>query len=274
MRVRIVLVTFVLGLVAGCEWITTAVNTGVDVGVMLAADRSLYIVADDYALKSEITGGIFDEALLLNVSTDVYQGMVMLTGTVKEEEDKAKAERLARRVRGVREVFNEIQVTTEGGIGATIKDLLVENKLKAKLFVAPGVNSINFRWRAVNSVIYVMGMAKSREELDSVLALARVDGVRKIVTHVFLTDQQVFDISPPAPTPTVVAPLIEPKVEMEKTVEKTNADKKLVTEPQGVKKRPAAEVNTDSEKPFPRRLPPGVPPEMPTYYDRPIDQLK
>jgi hypothetical protein len=150
----------------------------------------------------------------------------------------------------------------------------VENKLKAKLFVAPGVNSINFRWRAVNSVIYVMGMAKSREELDSVLALARVDGVRKIVTHVFLTDQQVFDISPPAPTRAVVAPLCERGGELERTVEKTNADKKLVTEPQGVKKRPAAEVNTDSEKPFPRRLPPGVPPEMPTYYDRPIDQLK
>ena len=96
MRTRVITVLAMLSLLSGCEWVLTAVRTGVDVGVMLAADRSLLNVADDYSIKLEITSGLFDEALSLNVSTDVYQGMVMLTGAVKEEKDKQKAEKIAR----------------------------------------------------------------------------------------------------------------------------------------------------------------------------------
>ena len=199
MRVRIALVLVVLSLVIGCEWVSTAVNTGIDVGVMLAADRTIYNVMDDYSIKSEITTAFVDEALVLNISTDIYQGMVMLTGTVRDEKDKSKAEKLARRVKGVRELFNEIQVTTEGSVTAAVADLIMENKLKAKLVFAAGLTSINFRWRAVNSVIYFMGMAKSREELDRVVTLARMSGVSKIVTHVFLTDQLAFEGAPIKP---------------------------------------------------------------------------
>jgi osmotically-inducible protein OsmY len=259
MRIRIAMVLAVLGLVSGCEWISTAVNTGIDFGVMLAADRSIYNVMDDYSIKSEITSAFVDEAIVLSISTDIYQGMVMLTGTVKDEKDKIKAERLARRVKGVRELFNEIQVTTEGGVAATVKDLIMENKLKAKLVFAAGLTSINFRWRAVNSVIYFMGMAKSREELDRVVTLARMSGVSKIVTHVFLTDQLAYEGSPKA---------------VEETVEKelVTTEKKVANVESEAAKKKTIE-NTSYEKKFPRRLPPGVPPEMPTYYDRSPDQL-
>ncbi|HEY3197795.1 MAG TPA: BON domain-containing protein [Nitrospirales bacterium] len=259
MRIRIAVVSAALGLLAGCEWVSTAVRTGIDVGVMLAADRSVYNVMDDYSIKSEITTLIVDEALILNISSDVYQGMVMLTGAVKEEKDKRKAEKLVQQVKGVREVFNEIQVTDDGGVAATVKDLILENKLKAKLVFSAGVSSINFRWRAVNSVIYFMGMAASRQELDHVIALARMEGVQKIVSHVFLTDKFVYDGAPTAP--------IEQKVE----VPGVKPEKKIVTaESEAVKKKPVIEDNAAYEKAFPRRLPPGVPPEMPTYYDRPL----
>ncbi len=253
------LVLAVFGLVSGCEWITTAVNTSIDFGVMLAADRSIYNVMDDYSIKSEITSAFVDEAMVLSISTDIYQGMVMLTGTVKDEKDKSKAERLARRVHGVRELFNEIQVTTDGGVAATVKDLIMENKLKAKLVFAAGLTSINFRWRAVNSVIYFMGMAKSREELDRVVTLARMSGVNKIVTHVFLTDQLAFEGAPKAVEETV-----------EKEIVKT--EKKVANVESEAAKKKTIE-NTSYEKKFARRLPPGVPPEMPTYYDRAPDQL-
>src|SRR5438105_3292928 len=78
-RARMALVLAAFGLMSGCEWITTAVNTSIDFGVMLAADRSIYNVMDDYSIKSEITSAFVDEALVLSVSTDIYQGMVMLT---------------------------------------------------------------------------------------------------------------------------------------------------------------------------------------------------
>jgi osmotically-inducible protein OsmY len=262
MGTRLITVLAMMSLLTGCEWVSTAVRTGVDVGVMLAADRSLLNVADDYSIKSEITSALFDEAMSLNVSTDVYQGMVMLTGAVKDEKDKQKAEKLARQARGVRELFNEIQVTTEVGITDRVTDLLMENKLKAKLVFAAGLTSINFRWRAVNSVIYFMGMAKSREELDRVITLARMSGVQRIVSHVFLTDAFVFDgaASPPA------RETLEPgRSKTVKTVASADSD--------AATKKTIAKENADHDKIFPKRAPPGVPPEMPTYYDRSIDKL-
>ncbi len=262
MGTRFITVLATLSLLSGCEWVSTAVRTSVDVGVMLAADRSLFNVADDYSIKSEITSGLFDEALSIHVSTDVYQGMVMLTGAVKEEKDKQKAEKIARQARGVRELFNEIQVTTEVSITNRVSDLLMENKLKAKLVFAAGLTSINFRWRAVNSVIYFMGMAKSREELDRVITLARMSGVQRIVSHVFLTDAFVFDGAPDTAAREIVEPSGGKTV---KTVATAESD--------ATRKKTIAKENADYEKLFPKRAPPGVPPEMPTYYERSIEKL-
>jgi osmotically-inducible protein OsmY len=255
--VRLPLGILLLSTIAGCEWYTTAVRTGIDVGTMLAADRSLYNVADDFAIKSEITEAIFDEALLLTVSTDVYQGMVMLTGTVKDSGSKKQAEKLARRVSGVREVFNELQVTDGVGITATVGDLVIENKLKAYLFLAQGVSSINFRWRAVNGVVYFMGVAKSRKELDKVLSVAHLNGVTKIITHIFLSDQ--FVVEGPSPSP------VEEKVTLGKN------DRVDRPEVRPTKKKALIEP----EKQLRPSRPPtdGVTPEMPTYFERRIDQL-
>src|SRR5437660_1491748 len=120
-------------------------------------------------------------------SVDVYQGQVLLTGSVKKVDDRTKAEGLARGVKGVRKVFNEIQVTTEGGLSASAKDFAIETKLKANLLAAKGVTSINYRWRSVNGVVYFLGVARSQEELAKVLTLARqMEGVRKVVSHVFI----------------------------------------------------------------------------------------
>ena len=243
-----------------CNWYSTAVNTGIDVGTMMVADRSLYNVADDYATKSEITGALFDEALLLNVNTDVYQGMVMLTGIVEDPDAKVKAEKLARRVTGVREVFNEIQVSTAGGIRTSVSDLVIENKLNAYLFLTPGVSSVNFRWRAVNGIVFFMGIAQSRKELDKILSLARVSGVRKIVTHIFLSDQVVVEGIPTSPTAEIEVTSTKPSEDRDKTAARPS-------------KKPSR-IGTEEkrEKPLPGPYG-GVPPEMPTYYDRSVDEL-
>jgi osmotically-inducible protein OsmY len=242
-----------------CNWYSSAVNTGLDVGTMLAADRSLYNVANDYSIKSEITGSILDEAMYLNISTDVYQGMVMLTGIVTDADAKTKAEKLARRVPGVREVFNEIQVSEEDGLTTRISDVVIEKKLSTYLLLASGVTSINFRWRAVDGIVYFMGIAKSRQELDKVLSVARVNGVRRIVTHIFLSDAVVVDAIPTSPTADIE---IIPKAAEDpgKAPAKRNKKKVMIGQENRRDKLPAPTYG-------------GIPPEMPTYFDRGIDEL-
>ena len=211
---------------------TNAVDVGINVGRTITADRSLFNVLDDLYIKNTIASALFNEALSLNVSADVYQGMVMLTGSVQDAKTRKKAENLARRVDGVRELFTELQVTEESWVKSLPKDLLMENTLTAKLLLAPGIRSVNYRWRVVNGVVYLMGMARSREELDKVIALARMDGVRRIVSHVFLTDAVVVDI------PSVEKNSVRPAPAGRNTAPTTD-ETKAKPESNGAKKKPS-----------------------------------
>jgi osmotically-inducible protein OsmY len=172
------------GLLAGC---TQVLSVPVDAVTTVAEDRPLSETKDDLGVKASLLTAFAEEAkgLLVDVNVDVYGGEVMLTGSVKKGADRKKAVELARRVSGVKNLYNEIQVTEEGGIGASAKDLGIELKLKAGLLGASGVGSINLRWRSVNGVVYYIGQVYSKEELDKVLRITRdTDGVKNVVSHI------------------------------------------------------------------------------------------
>src|SRR2546422_6422738 len=99
-------------------------------GTMGAEERRLYNIAEDYTIKSEITNKYFDETMLMEINTDVYEGRVMLTGAVTKAATKQKAELIARRGQGGREIFNEIQVTKHGGVHASTQDCFNDIQLQ------------------------------------------------------------------------------------------------------------------------------------------------
>jgi osmotically-inducible protein OsmY len=172
------------GLLAGCAEILAV---PMDAVTTVVEDRPLSDAKDDIGIKASILTTFAEEAkgLLMDVNTDVYGGEVMLTGAVKKSEDRRKAVELARRTDGVKNLYNEIQVTEEGGFSASAKDIGIELKLKASLLGASGVGSINLRWRSVNGIVYYIGLVYSREELDKVMRVTRaVDGVKHIVSHI------------------------------------------------------------------------------------------
>ena len=172
------------GLLVGCAEILAV---PMDAVTMVVEDRPLSGAKDDISVKASILTTFAEEAkgLLVDVNTDIYGGEVMLTGSVKKSEDRRKAVELARRVDGVKTLYNEIQVTEEGGFSASAKDIGIELTLKANLLGTSGVGSINLRWRSVNGIVYYIGLVYSREELDKVMRVTRaVDGVKHIVSHI------------------------------------------------------------------------------------------
>lgn len=178
---------------SGCTWIPTMVNQSVDLGTTIAEDRSFYNIANDYTIRGDIQSALFDETLLVDVSTDVYEGRVMLTGSVEKPEDRQRAEELARRGQAAREILNEVQVTPEGRFKAFINDLFIQSKVKTNLLVTEMLRSLNYRVRSVNGVVYLIGSVRDREELERVIALARsTNGVRDVVSHIRLKSEPVL----------------------------------------------------------------------------------
>ena len=168
----------------GLLTLTGCITSATKAASIVKEDRTLYNHAADVETKSTILTAYLEQNMLLDITTDVYEGQVMLTGAVKNAEERSRAEALARQVKGTREVYNDIQVTDEGGVKATAEDLTILTKLHAKLLAAKDVSSVNFRLRAVNGVVYFLGIAQSQGELDKILEIVRgTDGVRQVITQ-------------------------------------------------------------------------------------------
>ena len=162
---------------------------------------------EDQVTDAKIMTGILkrvadkDKNLLLDVSVDVWEQRVMLTGTLDDAGTRDGVAKLAGADDRIKAFHNEIQVVStaqmdhrrqqaeqkdsgeKGGIRQTVDDVWIETRIKAKLLTASGGTSVNYFWRSVRNAVYVIGRARSTGEREKVLAIIRgTDGV-KGVTH-------------------------------------------------------------------------------------------
>jgi len=179
----------------GAQVVVTAVGTALE-------ERTLGEVGDDLVVKTKILQAFATGAkgLLVNVSADVYQGDVLLTGAVKEAAEDKEAEDLARSVPGVRRVINEIQITEDVGVATTARDIVIEMKIKAAIMAASTTSVVNYRWRSINGTVYLLGVAQSREEYDQVYDAVRgLDEVERLIPYVRIKQKEEPEASRSAP---------------------------------------------------------------------------
>ncbi len=162
-------------------------------------------VTDDQVTDTKIGTGLLssladkDKNLLLDVNVDVWEQRAMLTGTVSDAKIRQDVVRLAQADERIRRIYDEIQIVSKEeqarrreaaktkdepkkeGVGQAVNDFWIETKISAKLIAARGVTSVNYRWRSVRNVIYLIGRARSDEELKTVLDIIRkTEGVTQV----------------------------------------------------------------------------------------------
>jgi len=145
-------------------------------GCAVVEDRPFGDVVTDTETMANITKRLLGTAnndLFFDVSSDAYEGRVMLTGSVRTERDRERAAALVQGLRGVKIVYNEIQVTGKGGFRNTANDVRINTKLKAKYVAETGIKSVNLRWRVVNGTVYLLGFARNEKERRIMIALTK-----------------------------------------------------------------------------------------------------
>ncbi|MDP6565113.1 MAG: BON domain-containing protein [Alphaproteobacteria bacterium] len=167
------------------------VGMGATVGVAAAQERSVGDAVDDAAILANVNHHLLQKSqhLFANVDVEVLEGRVLLTGNVRQPDDRVEAARLAWRTNGVREVLNEVGVRDRTSLKDYATDTWITTQLKARLLRDTGVSAINYTVETVNGVVYLLGIAQSQEELDRVTGHARnIKSVTKVVSHVVLKD--------------------------------------------------------------------------------------
>jgi osmotically-inducible protein OsmY len=167
------------------------VGAGGAVGMGAAEERGFESSVDDTKIKTDISASYVDNSFGLyhEITVDVSEGRVMLTGSVVKGETRDNAVKIAWQTAGVRQVIDEIQVTDEGGFKSGVNDSWIANKLRTQLMFDGDVRNINYTIEVENGVVYLFGIARNQAELDRVIAAARdTSDVRRVINHVVLKD--------------------------------------------------------------------------------------
>jgi len=130
----------------------------------------------------------------VSVSQDRDKGVVTLTGKVASDDEKARAESIARSVAGSEVVSNEIGVRPNGeestakrvdsdldsGIDKNLDAMLIQHKLKRDV-----------KYDVTNGVVTLKGDVRSQAQRDSVEKLAgQVPNVKQVVNQLEVSHQK------------------------------------------------------------------------------------
>ena len=86
-------------------------------------------------------------------------------------------------------MLNELQVSDRTSIIDYFKDAKITSQIRFQMLRDREISDINFSIETVNGIVYLMGIARNRPELDKVTNHARnVAGVKKVISHVRLSD--------------------------------------------------------------------------------------
>tara|TARA_B100000686_G_C16481014_1_gene807053 strand:+ start:23 stop:625 length:603 start_codon:yes stop_codon:yes gene_type:complete len=164
-----------------------AIGTASTAIAVSTEERSLGEFVDDTLIKTQIKNLYFDtnEAIFFNVDVEVTQGRVLLTGTVEDSDLRIEATRIAWGIEGVKTVINELQISNDDSILSFADDLVITTKIKGKLLLNSESPYMNYTVETVNGIVYIIGIARSEEERQSVIDLSKdIYGVVEVVDYI------------------------------------------------------------------------------------------
>lgn len=116
-----------------------------------------------------------------NVSITSYNRLVLITGEVPTEADKAAIELAVARIENARSIVNELAIASASSFGTRSNDTLLTSKVKASIVDTKDLQTNAFKVVTDRSVVYLMGRVTEREATRAAEVARGVSGVRKVV---------------------------------------------------------------------------------------------
>ena len=174
-----------------CTPVGMVIGTTAVAGRSVVQERTTMDALRDIESKLSLQNKLLNHSgeLFRDVSVDVTEGRVVLTGSVPQREHKIEASRLAWETGGVTAVEDGLIVAEDSGTMAYLADVRISNTLRFGLLTDRQVSSVNYNVETVDRIVHLTGLAKSDAELERVILRAReVDGVQRVVSHVLRID--------------------------------------------------------------------------------------
>jgi osmotically-inducible protein OsmY len=127
----------------------------------------------------------FHDAHLVVVS---YNGYVLLAGQINSEHLKVIATDVTRDVRGVRRIYNELEIAAPSSAMTRSSDAWITTKVKSWLLGAKDIEASRIKVVTENGVVYLMGLVAKAESERIAEATSSISGVQRVVRLFELID--------------------------------------------------------------------------------------
>jgi osmotically-inducible protein OsmY len=185
--IKIIKIKYVLAIIAMLTLTSCAqvlVGGATSTGLVLVQERSSKQAALDIIIKTKIEESMFSnsyEKLFSKVRVIVYEGKVLLVGTVENKDNSIKAEEISWETKNVKEVANYISVG-KNDLVDYVKDTRISLEFRTKLLTDQEVSEVNFSSTTENRILYIVGIAQDEKEMIKILDHASsIAGVKKII---------------------------------------------------------------------------------------------
>jgi hyperosmotically inducible protein len=175
---------------------------------------------DDAFITTKVKAQFIQDKVIrkAHINVKTVNGEVQLSGTADSKKQVSKAVSVARKVKGVKSVKNDVEVvakqadtssvkdrsgrsvqtapseasamektkpqstaTTKSGSNQPVEDTVITTKVKALMVKDKDVSASSVEVKTVNGVVHLTGTAKSRQEADKAVSIARgVTGVTSV----------------------------------------------------------------------------------------------
>ena len=175
----------------GCSPASVLASGGATTMVIAEGDKSLGTAIDDATIKLNISRKFLTSGnnLFIDIDTSVVEGMVLLTGIVKNQESRIEALKIVWEVGGVKEVINEIEIGDKTSIKEYANDVWITTQIKALAAKDIGLRSISYNIETIRGKVYLTGITSRPEQLEILVKIIKsVKGVKEVVNYVVIKE--------------------------------------------------------------------------------------
>lgn len=161
--------------------------TGAAIGTMAILDRrSLGSQTEDQSIElkglRELNAAVNDRNLG-SVSITSFNRRVLLSGQADSAETRQRAEEVVRtRVLNIKDIYNEIEVTSPTDFATKTKDSSLTARVKTGLVRERNVAANAVKVVTERSTVYLMGLVTPEEGERAAIVASQVSGVTRVVT--------------------------------------------------------------------------------------------
>jgi hyperosmotically inducible protein len=153
------------------------------------AQKSAGNMVDDGTIATSVKASLLTEKGVpsSDVNVEVYKGVVLLSGFVKTQAEKDAAGKVAKNVKDVASVRNQLVVHPATSMGTKLDDTMLVSKVKAALVDASDVKSGQINVEARGGIVQLGGFVTGEKMKERAIAVAKgVSGVKQVVDALFV----------------------------------------------------------------------------------------